>query len=84
MVVAVGVNAMAKRTNKQTNRIFTCIAGVGLGGRCGGVRHGRTQEDGRVVHIDLETIYVALIQVVYLEQRSVTLCKFVSLRGNIV
>ena len=42
MVFAVGVNAMAK----QRNRIFTCIAGVGLGGRCGGVRHGRTQEDG--------------------------------------
>ena len=82
MVVAVGVNAMAKRTKKQTNRIFTCIAGVGLGGRCGGVRHGRTEEDGRVVHVDLETVYVALVQVVYLGQRSVTLCKILCLRGK--
>ena len=78
MVFAVGVNAMAK----QTNRIFTCIAGVGLGGGGGGVGHGRAQEDGGVVHVDLETVYVALVQVVYLGQRSVTLCKIVSLRGK--
>ena len=61
-----------KQTDKQTNREFTCIAGVGLGGSGGGVGHGRAEEDGRFVHIDLETVYVALVQVVYLEQRPVT------------
>ena len=65
MVFAVGVNAMAK----QTNSIFTCIAGVGLGGRGGRVRHGGAEEDGRVVHIDLEPIHIALIQVVDLERK---------------
>ena len=44
--------------------------------------HGRAQKDGGVVHIDLETVYVALVQVVDLEQRSVTLCKILCLRGK--
>merc|ERR1719507_2534902 len=42
------------------------IAGVGLGGQGWGVGHSGAEEGRRVVHIDLETIHIALIQVVYL------------------
>ena len=58
-----------KQANNKKNKEFTCVAGVSLGGRGGCVRHSRAQEDGRVIHIDLETVYVALVQVVYLKQR---------------
>ena len=45
------------------------VAGVGLGGGVGCVGHGGAEEEGGVIHKDLESIHIVVIKIVDLEKK---------------